>query len=232
MREIDFTPRDYVRRVARRRRVVREFVLLMVLFVGLMCWWYTGHAGLHAVRAEDRKLKNQVAMAEQQQIELMRLQSEKKRLAHEVGLKRELSQPVQYTQLIAKISALLPKSVAILNLEMETVRPSPKTKAKVAHVVSRKRGARAAKPAVKAGKSAARDENVVEFEGFAPDDMHVAEVISRLSDSRLFESVVLRYSREIERDGLVGRKFKLRTAVSLSKAYVLPKAEREVAYAD
>ncbi|WP_432798084.1 PilN domain-containing protein [Poriferisphaera sp. WC338] len=229
MKDINFLPDVYMKRQARRNRVVREIVLIVSLSLVFIGWWAVGFREVSVLKNESIKLQHEVSMAEKLQLELIQLQKEQGQLEREMKLKNELSQPVQYTQIIAKIGSLLPESVALLGLEMQTKRPKPMTATQAAAKAQRKPARSRSRNQDQKKTQPVIDEISVEFDGLAPDDLHVAEVISRLSDCPLFRGVELRFSREVERDGLIGRKFKLRTIVSLSHEYAKPYVEREMA---
>ncbi|QQE13280.1 hypothetical protein JD969_07430 [Planctomycetota bacterium] len=219
MNQINFLPESYMKRLIRRRRIIRELILIIALLFVLLGCWVSGVKKISEKRMEVVQLTRAIDQAVKQEVDLVKLENEMLHLGMQIKLERELSQSVRHTQILAKLSELLPSSVALLEIEMVTKRPEPMTReeAKKKEEAKKTKGRRI----VEKTKNEIQ-ENCIEmqFEGIAPDDLVVAEVIASLDECDLFEFIEMRYSREIKHEEVVGRKFKLNMQVDLSCKYL------------
>ena len=215
MNSINFLPASYLDRQARRQRVVRRVgaVVAALLLVG--AWWMAQHQQTTSMRRRLQNFEHQLATARQQQTEVIRLREQYKALVNQVRVQRELAQSVSHTQILAMLGRRMPASVAITEINMITKRPPPR-KAEDAS----KKG-----PVVYSAQPDAkkfRDRIKIEFSGFAPDDLTVANLVAALNACPLFAHVHMHSSRAVERFGYEGRKFKLTLSVPLNREFRPP----------
>ncbi len=192
---INFLPPSYVRRQARRRRRVRQFVLAGAMVASLGVWWLGQKGQTVALERYATALEVEASAAVEQRSELVRLREEHKLLINQVKVHRELAQPVRHTQMIGVLGAGLPDSVTVTELDMVTP-----------------------------------DEVRIEIEALAPDDLAVATAVAAISDHPLFDGVRMESSRQVERYGVIARKFRLSTTVPLDRVFLEPVPGQEVAH--
>lgn len=225
MNDINFLPASYLRRQSIRRRRVRQLALSAAMVGVLIGWWLTQQGQVVALERYATALEAEAAAAVEHRSELVRLREEHKVLMNQVKVRRELAQPLNHTQVIAMIGELMPETVMVTELDMTTHRPPPRT----------------LEDATKTGRKAKRkssepepivDEIRLQIDALAPDDLAVAEVVAAISEHPLFESVRMESSREVERYGVIGRKFRLSAVVPLNRVFLEPSIGQEVAHVD
>ena len=218
MNEINFLPAKYARMRAKRRRGVRQTALVGILTLALAGWWLEQQRQTSIERNKVDTAEAEVAAARTQMQELMKLREEHKHLIHELNIQRELAQPVNHTQVIATLGSLLPSSVTLTQLTMDTKRPPPKA---VKKDDSKSTNSSETK------KVAKRDDRIkIDLEAVAPNDLTVANLVGTLSSHPLFTNVMMRYSRADEFQGVSGRRFRLEMTVGLDRQYE-PTSQRQ-----
>lgn len=225
MNTINFLPASYLRKQSKRRRRVRQFALSAAMVGVLVGWWLTQQGRVVVLDRYATQLEVEAAAAVEHRGELVRLREEYKLLMNQVKVRRELAQPLNHTQIIAVLGEVMPATVMVTELDMTTHRPPPR-KVEDATKASRK-----------SKRKSAKDEPVIDeirlrFDALAPDDLAVAEVVAAISEHPLFESVRMESSREVERYGVIGRKFRLSAVVPLNRVFLEPAVGQEVAHVD
>lgn len=230
MNQINFLPETYVRhRAARKRRFGHVGITVMVLFV-LGSWWYVEHNTLREIRNLERQLEAQVGQARTELTQVQQLTAQRKVLAHQDHVRRQLAQPLSHTQVIEMIGQIMPRSITLTDLTVVARRTPMQTPA----------AAKAAKAANSptAPKVANTDEALlIEFSGLAPDDVEIANLIGALSDNPAFSGVKMLFSRSVTTRGVVGREFRMEMQVPLDRDYRIrpddqAKTIQEVAHAN
>jgi len=226
---INFLPESYRRRQRERVRNARQCVLVVVLGGVLTLWWVFQAGQTGAERREAHRLESQVRAARQQMSEVVKLRREYKTLRHRVRVQRLLAQPLRHTEILATLGRLMPESVALLELEVETVRPD-------ADVLDPPEQD-ATDSGDEQSKTAQRDEPHevrLQLAAMAPDDMTVANMLTALKRHKLFSEVAMHYSRESERQGVIGRQCRIAVVVDLDRRFERSddSAAREAGHAD
>jgi Tfp pilus assembly protein PilN len=223
MNSVNFLPQTYVRQRARRGRRYRQAMLIALAVLCLLGWWAGQRSQTQSLRRHAVSLEAQAYTTEAQVAELQRLRQEQRSLIRQVDLQRELAQPVNHTQVLATLGAVLPQSVTLVDMKMRTRRPDPAPRA--APDESRRSTTPRNTPA-----APQPDRIEIEMTGVAPDDRTVASVIGLLDAHPLFRAVMLRSSRAATVGGVDARQFRLTMVVDLARQY-RPTHEAEVARA-
>lgn len=224
MNDINFLPATYMRQQALRKRGTLRLTLLAAALVCLGVWWVVQHEQTAATRRRVEAVEARAEEAKQKLTELQRLRKEHASLVKQVALREELGQPVNHTQVLGVLGRVLPSSVALVEIKMQTVRSEPTPQADPAKA---KDGA--AKPGKKA--KAGKDEIRIELVGLAPDDRTVASLLGALNEYPLFRDAMLRHSRATEVGGRALRNFRLTLRVDLGVEYKPSTAAGEIAHA-
>lgn len=218
MKQVNFLPESYVRTQQRRKRVYRQFSLIVVAAVCFAFWGI----GLQADRVHHRRLAEEVESAmvnEKSKLDAMAsLDKDYQALSRQAELNRELTQPVTFTRVLETLGELTPQEVAMVDLSLVSVRPTPQATS------TKKANKKSDEP-----EKRQPDLIEVELEALAPSDLSVAKLVSSLSDSPLFTSVKMRSSRTVEQDGYYVRRFRLTAVIDLDREFRWVSEDQEVA---
>jgi Tfp pilus assembly protein PilN len=223
--DINFLPDRFLREQKRKSRVWREAGLVAAVAFVLVAWYGVMHGQVAGAERLLQARQDELAAANQQTTEMVRLQQEYTRLSHQSQIQERLCLPVAYTQVIAALSKLMPASLTMTRLAMTSESPGPT-------VAPRKSGTASAKSTAPPAPQPARS-MMLEVTGFSPTDMDVANFVGRLSDYPLFANVKMRYSRTHRVDEAPARQFRIELEVPLDRRYTAgPKPPEELAHAN
>lgn len=207
MQNVDFLPERIVIQRARRQRLIRHSYLVAVCAVGLALLGYWRHGHLQEARGElaatsqrGRDVQTRLHILdslEQQQAELMI----KKRISDHLGSR------VNALDVMAELQRLLPTSMALTSLNLETM------EVRVPVARGRSGQANASLRVSPAGAQPRKEDKAVHrvrlvLTGLAPTDVDVANFIGQLSASRLFEDVTMGYAKNVSFRGRSAREFR------------------------
>lgn len=228
MNEINFLPESFYRARARRRRVWRHAVALVLAAAGLVTWGVLGDRSLQGLRDFASQVETEGNAAHDQVKEVVRLQGEFQKLTKVLTVQRDVALPVSCSTLVATISHLMPRDVVLTDLNMDAGKPTPPAKEAEADKKSKKTSKKGAAPVAPPKTNAMR----IELKGLSPDDARIADFVGRLTDCPAFTNVKLEYARAAEIEGMSGRQFRVSLMVRLDRDY-RPLDEREnIAHAD
>ena len=215
MSDINFLPASYVQQKSRQRREVRQWLLVGAVASALVVLGVMDRARLASLESHVEDRRADIAQAEQLLDDLKQLEAEEQDLGSRVVLMRELATPVNVSDIIATMTALLPPGTGALNL-------SARNEAPRIDAVSRK---------PKNGEAPPHQIVVIEMVGVSANDEAIANLVGDLSKHGLFEHVSLLYSRARPMGRYVGREFRIETTIRLDRAYERRPMNQEVAYA-
>jgi Tfp pilus assembly protein PilN len=196
MQNVDFLPERIVIQRARKQRLIRHSYLVAVCVVGLALLGYWRHDRLQEARGElaatsqrSREVQTRLQILdslEQQQAELMI----KKRISDHLGSR------VNALDVMAELEHLLPTSMALTSLNLETMEVRvPVARGRGGHTSSSLRVSPAGVQPRNEEKAVYRVRLVLT--GLAPTDVDVANFIGQLSASKLFEDVTMGYAKNV-----------------------------------
>jgi len=227
MNSVNFLPESYRKDQQRRGRFTRQVMLVAAVALCLMVWG----VGLKLHGASQRTYAQQMEDTVQSElgklVVMADLEREHATLIQQIKTERGLVEPVEMAQVIAMIGESLPAELAVSELVVNAVRPSPEP------LLEKKANARRSK------KKAGQDEDQspphylsIELVGVAPSDMSVANFIFALDEHPLFSRVQLNSSRGVEHAGLLAREFTMSAQIQLDCDIRWNNAEGEVAHVD
>ncbi|MEO1237305.1 MAG: PilN domain-containing protein [Planctomycetota bacterium] len=223
---VDFLPESYRRARRARVRVLREIALVAGVIGVLLLATAAIKGQRHSQKLTAQRLEATLA-AEQTTLGLMdELARERASLRERIKLRRELSPPVSYTQILAALGEATPEGVAVTQLSMRSVRPEPEPMGEA------KANKRRSNPALNEPAPVEPDYVTVELDALAPGDMAVAQMVSGLDAHPLFSRVAMRSSRAVDVGGLGARSFSLTAEVDLDREFRWSADQGEVAHAD
>lgn len=189
MDNVDFLPERICESRARRRRIVRHGHLLAVCAAGLLILGYARQGQIRTAHAEVEMLGIRAAGAQEQLALLDELERQQAELMIIRRIQSDLGSRVGALDVLAELERIIPESIALKNLSMETMEVHLPVKA-----LASRRPAR-----FDAGNAKKTLKRVrLTITGLSPSDVDIANFIGQLSASPLFEDVNMRYARNVE----------------------------------
>lgn len=214
MNEINFLPQAFMNQRARKRRVYRQVMLVLIAAAALTAWFLVERHQIATLRGQTEVLEANAAAAEGHSSESARLRNRVAELSRQIDAARQLACPVSCTQVVATIGRLTPQAVSVRLLRVRQdqikVQPPPSTPARSA----------AGKKPVKTEPPQPLTVLRVELEAVAPSDEQIADFVGRLAEHPLFDNVKLHYTRSTRVGDYGVRQFSIEMAVSLDRQYL------------
>jgi len=214
MNQINFLPQDYLQKQERAARRVRQTLLVAVVAFCMVGWWLGAYARVSSLGHFADALELEVRAANDQMLEMVKLQGRREALAHQLKIQRELAQPLAHTHVLTVMAELMPESMGTRRLALTSTGLNAKPR--------------------RSGRSSSSTEPVIliELEGIAPNDVEVADFVGELTNHVLFREVKMLYARQVEFDDVIAREFRLEMRVPMNRVYqVNERPLEEVAHA-
>jgi Tfp pilus assembly protein PilN len=206
MHNIDFLPRRIKQQRWKRRRRVRQTVVVFACLALLVAVGFLRQQGVREVQAEWERLDRQVTQVHSQLSLREALEQEWSELIRKQQISEQFDTRLTARDVLAELGHRLPESMALtdLSLEADSVLLDPAEPASVLNASSG-RPMQVAPPAT-SRQRITRIRLVIT--GLAPSDVDIANFVGQLASSPLFEDVNMGYTREIQFQGKTARQFK------------------------
>jgi Tfp pilus assembly protein PilN len=192
MNEIDFLPERIKDQRKRRRRLFHQGYLMALCIVGLGVMTYVlqlrvdrARGELELLRGRSRALDTQIALRD-------RLNQQLAELMIKSRIEEQLGRRVGTLEVLGELQKVMPESLTLTNMTMETVAVQAAAEAGERRNTSNQ-------PVSRGG--AAKDKTVkrvrLVLTGMAPTDVDVANFIGQLAGSKLFEDVSMCYAKNV-----------------------------------
>ncbi len=193
MEIVDFLPEQVKAQRARRRRLLRQAYMLAVCVGALIVLGHFRQQWLGEARAQLVMLEDRKANTQQQLLMLDTLERRLKELMVKKRIDEHLGSRVDILDVMGELQWLLPESMALTDLNLETMAVY-----KIIKPVGRRHGS--ARPLPATGWK--NKEQVIKrirliITGIAPTNVDVANFIGQLSASPLFEDVNMGYTKNL-----------------------------------
>jgi len=215
--EINFLPESFLKRHQRKRRIMREIGLVVVVVICLFVWISATSSRAIGLKNYVEAKTQELEAAEAQLVELSRLKKQMAGLNQQIDLHRRLSLPVTHTSLLAAIGESMPDDIALTRVEMTTPTPKPTNKPK-----KTSKSKKSVKSKREQTKAEPKEPRLMKFEmtGLSPSDLMVANFVGRLSEHVLFHNVKMKYTRSTRVGEVTARKFGIELTVDLNQQYM------------
>lgn len=215
MSQVNFLPRSYIERKARRARTVRQTALVSCVIAAVGAWYVGSRHSLADLDSYARSLESQAHAAADQVSEVKQLEAKLDELHRDHAAMRQIVPSISTTNLIAAVSARVPSGVAVTNLHVrgEPPRPAEKLASGLSQPTLPTQERRI--PPVK-----------IEMTGIAPGDEKIADFVGRLSEFAAFTNVKMVYSRSVQSGQLLGREFRVEMETPMNREYQPVDAEQ------
>lgn len=195
----DFLPERIRETRDRRRRWIRHIYLLLMVAGCLVAWGVVGQRDVDRAKEELTMLQGRTDGLTEQLDLKARLQAQLQDLLVKQRISSELGSRVNVLDLANELEQLLPTSMFLVSLSLDTIEIQPP------RVAARPRSAGAGASRLIAAPAEKRVQ--ITLTGLAPDDVTVANFIGQLSADPLFEDVNMGYTRSAVYQGRTASQF-------------------------
>lgn len=203
MRDMEFLPDWYPQTRKRRRMVVLQGWLTLVLIVGM------GVQHMLSDRREARDLaaagilRGQLDQTNAQLIEMDKLDSMRQQLRQQEQIVSRLGFYVQACKAVDSLDGLMPKQMSLIGLQLENEEKVDNSAIQLAK---------------NTGDVAVDRRLKIKIQGVCPTDVDLANFMTNLSAISFFEQVNITYAKEKSENGHVMREFEVSFLLSLNGA--------------
>jgi len=199
MRELEFLPDWYPGIFRRRRLVMLQAWMVLVLSLGLAAWQFLSGNNVRVARAELSTLQGDMSQTDMDLKKLDQLLELKRQWRAQDQIIARLGAHVPSARLVAALEAVMPPEMALLNLAVDTIE-QPRT------------------VTTPNGKSEIIVDRQIKIRmlGVAPTDVDLANFMTRLTAERYFEQVSMTYAKERQERGHIMREFEVVFTVNLN----------------
>ncbi len=203
MRELEFLP-DWYPQIRRRRRVVilQAYVTLIVV-AGLGLWWTLASRNVRDAQRELVDIDTQLTQSRSELRELDELLVLDKKLGYQAQVLSKVGAHVEAARLVATLDSVMPKTMALLELSLLTEETQPASMA-------------AARTAQEKDRPLERRLKV-KLAGVAPTDVEVADFLTKLTGKPFLEDVAMTRSKPRLEDGHMMREFEVFFSMDLNE---------------
>lgn len=218
-----FLPEDYVRSRTERRANLISLSLFGVVMLCVVGAFFATNGRWMEVRERRRVIDEHYQQQAVRIEQLKTLEAQREAMIAKAEITTTLVELVPRSVLLAELSRRLPGEMTMLGFELESVQvQADKTDAVVKKqkasgvrsLADGKGGSKAGAEEEEAPPEPPRYRQTLTLEGVAIRNDDIAEYLSRLKDSELFETVELSYIKEAKVEGIDLRKFELVAKIS------------------
>jgi hypothetical protein len=205
MLNINFVPDDYVQKKESLRTNVLYLILALIVMIGLGGTFMVLKVRQKAIAVQATIVSQKMEKAKKDIAQLEDLQTKRKQMMKAALMTAELIEAAPRTIILAELTNSLPSGASLRTVklvEKELAKPAQAPKAATYDNAQ-------AKAAAAATPEKSKTETCIEIDGLAPSDIQVAGYIAQLNNSILFDNVALVLSKEIIKDDISLREFKL-----------------------
>jgi Tfp pilus assembly protein PilN len=201
MHEMEFLPDWYPKLRRRKRMVLIQGWLTVVMALSLALWLFMAHRNTREKQAQIWRLEGQLAQTHSELRQLDELLDIKKQLQVQEQVISKIGMHVEVTRMLAELDRLMPKEMSLLDLKLDTIEQPRKVDTVVAAMA----------------KDEPMDRRLqVHLWGVAPSDLDLANFYGKLGDVAFFDHVAIGESADFADNGHLMRKFELTFMMDLS----------------
>lgn len=217
-----FLPEDYLAQRAERRTSILSLTLFIVVMTAVVGAFLVTNRQWSRVKVEQQEINIHYTEAAKRISELEELERQKQQLVDRAEVAAALVERVPRSILLAELINRMPDAVSLqefdLKSEKEKVKRPPPSATKVKSITGDAKASASRKP-TKADEAEERKievpsyQVIIEMEGVAPTNQHVAEYLTNLGQCSLLRDVELRYSKETKVEEQSVRVFRIRAII-------------------
>jgi Tfp pilus assembly protein PilN len=206
MREMEFLPAWYPQLRQRKRLVVLQVYMSLVLLAGLGLWMLKFNRNIADDRARLAELTDQLQDTQLVLHKLDELEKLDKQLKVQEDVIEKIGLHVEVTRMINAIEQVMSNDMSMLNLSIEVFEQQKSAPASLASLAG-----------IGQSQPPAMDRTLkVKVQGIAPTDVELANFLYQLGQNPLFQRVAMNYTKELTQNGHVMREFEISFSVNLN----------------
>lgn len=206
MRETEFLPAWYPQVNRRKRLVILQAWMTLVLAIGLGAWSVLADRNVRAAEGAEQLLSGNLAQTQSQLKELDELLALQKKCRQQYQVLEKLGLHVEASRMIDRLDEIMPHEMALLDLGFQ-VEERPRAAYPLVTVAAAGSDARAL----------TTDRRLrVRLRGVAPTDVDVARFLAHLGNVPYFDEVSMTYAKDRAQSGHMMREFEVTFSVGLS----------------
>ncbi|MCC6907351.1 MAG: PilN domain-containing protein [Phycisphaerales bacterium] len=216
MPHASFLPEDYLAQRAERRTSILSLTLFIVVMTAVVGAFLVTNRQWSRVKVEQQEINIHYTEAAKRIGELEELERQKQQLVERAEVAAALVERVPRSILLAELINRMPDAVSLQEFDLKSEKEKVKRPAPSATKVKSITGDKNARKPTKAEEADERKIEVpsymvvIEMEGIAPSNQHVAEYLTKLGQCSLLRDVELRYSKESKVEEQSVRVFRIR----------------------
>ncbi len=204
MREVEFLPAWYPQIRKRKRLVVLQAWMTIVLIIGLGLYMFLAQRNLRIAQGSLRLLDGEISQSNEELRKLDDLLTLQKQWRQQDLIFSKLGMHIDATRLLTALDGSMPTEMTLLDMNIQTEEQT--------RVVSSLAGA---------GSRKNREQMIdrrmrVELLGVVPTDVDLANFLARMAGVPYLEQVTLLYARDRTDRGHLMREFKMTFALNLN----------------
>ena len=204
MPDLDFLPDWYPKSRRRKRLVLLQGYMTLLLAGGLGAWLFLAHRNAQVASRALANIEMQVSQTHQELHQLEEQVALKNQLLVQRQIVEKLGLPVELSRLLYALDQNLPTQMSLTDLAFDT-----QEQLKTAGTPAAARG-------VRQGDGIDRRLRV-KLEGVAPTDTDVANFLAGLARVSFFDDVALSSTRDLNQGGRVMREFEVTFSIGLNQ---------------
>jgi hypothetical protein len=206
MRELDFLPGWYPQLQRKKRILVLQLWMTLVMVLGTGAWYFQLEQSVAAAQERLRALDSELAQSDENLRQLQEQVEFKNRLRLQEQIVARLGVSVEMTRLLHLLQAAMPREMSLVEMSLDTreqTRP-----------ISTAAAARAG-----ANRETLIERSLqVKVVGVAPNDSDIATLLSGLNSMPFLKQVALSYARDRVDEGHLMREFEISFTMELNQA--------------
>ena len=219
MDNVSFLPEDYLESQIHRRTNLNCLTLFVIVMGGVVGAFLMTNQQRSDVRRQQFQVDSDFDSAANRLEQLAQLQQRKDRMLRKAKITAVLLETIPRSNVLAELINNMPPSVTVVELDLATkIDKVKRAKARTSLDIAKAKAIRKSKwggkrknqlPALPVEKAPAPTKVLITLTGTAPTDVDVADYMTALGNSVLFEKVNLQFSEQIVIEDSSLRKFKV-----------------------
>lgn len=199
MHDLEFLPDWYPQTRRRRRLVLLQGWLTLVVLFGLGGWILLAERNIAVAEDSLRALKGQLSQTDAQLAEMDKLDVMRKQLSQQNQILSRIGLYVEACSMVHRIDSLMPRQMSLTGIRLEN---EEKVDNSAAQVVK--------------GEQAVDRRLKVTIQGVCPTDVDLANFMTQLAAEKYFDQVNITYAREKSESNHVMREFEITFSINLN----------------
>ena len=205
MRDLEFLPAWYPQLRRRKRLMLLHAYMTLVIAGGLGLWMFLAHRNVRSAEAAVTQLEGSLTQTQGELQKLAEKTALQNQLLQQKQIEDKLGLHVESTRMLTSLEAIMPRSMSVLELSLETQEQLAGG------------GGLAGAVAREEHKEQAVDRRLrVRLVGVSPSGEDVANFLAQLSNVPFFDQVAMTYARDRIEAGHMMREFEVTFSLSLN----------------